>query len=149
MAPVPTNPRLYAAAKAEAKRRFAVWPSAYASGWLVREYKRRGGGYRGEKLSGGGGLKEWFAQNNGTGWVDCKTGKPCGRKSAKVRDPTRPGYPACRPRIEDCNASAVRRKNSPARVAWKGGGRDMSYCKCSGPNKTGGFSCRQHCKYGR
>ena len=25
------------------------WPSAYASGWLVKEYKRRGGKYSGEK----------------------------------------------------------------------------------------------------
>ena len=27
--------------------------------------------------------------------------------------------------------------------------KDMSYCICSGPNKTKGFTCRQHCKYGR
>jgi len=27
--------------------------------------------------------------------------------------------------------------------------RNMSYCKCSGANKTKGFTCKQHCKYGR
>lgn len=27
--------------------------------------------------------------------------------------------------------------------------KDMSYCICSGPNKTKGFTCKQHCKYGR
>jgi len=43
---VPTNPSLYAKVKAEAKRKFAVYPSAYANGWLVRTYKKRGGGYR-------------------------------------------------------------------------------------------------------
>lgn len=43
---VPTNPSLYARVKAEAKRKFDVYPSAYANAWLVREYKRRGGGYR-------------------------------------------------------------------------------------------------------
>ena len=32
----PTNPALYARVKAEAKRKFKVWPSAYASGWGVR-----------------------------------------------------------------------------------------------------------------
>jgi len=32
--------------KAEAKRKFKVYPSAYANGWLVRTYKKRGGGYR-------------------------------------------------------------------------------------------------------
>lgn len=44
--PVPTNPSLYARVKAEAKRRFKVYPSAYANGWLVRTYKKRGGRYR-------------------------------------------------------------------------------------------------------
>ena len=44
--PPPTNPKLYARVKAEAKRKFAVYPSAYANGWLVRTYKQRGGGYR-------------------------------------------------------------------------------------------------------
>lgn len=43
---VPTNPTLYARVKAEARRKFDVYPSAYANAWLVREYKRRGGGYR-------------------------------------------------------------------------------------------------------
>lgn len=43
---VPTNPQLYARVKAEAKRKFDVYPSAYANAWLVREYKKRGGKYR-------------------------------------------------------------------------------------------------------
>ena len=42
----PTNPALYARVKAEAKRKFDVYPSAYANAWLVRTYKKRGGGYR-------------------------------------------------------------------------------------------------------
>ena len=41
----PTNPALYARVKAEEKRKFKVYPSAYANGWLVRTYKARGGGY--------------------------------------------------------------------------------------------------------
>ena len=44
--PVPTNKKLYARVKAEAKRKFKVYPSAYANGWLVRTYKARGGKYR-------------------------------------------------------------------------------------------------------
>jgi hypothetical protein len=43
---IPTNPELYARVKAEAKRKFDVYPSAYANAWLVREYKKRGGKYR-------------------------------------------------------------------------------------------------------
>jgi len=41
----PTNPKLYARVKSEAKRKFDVYPSAYANAWLVRTYKKRGGGY--------------------------------------------------------------------------------------------------------
>ena len=43
---VPTDPELYARVKAAAKAKFDVYPSAYANAWLVREYKKRGGGYR-------------------------------------------------------------------------------------------------------
>ena len=43
---VPTNPKLYARVKAAAKAKFDVYPSAYANGWLVAEYKRRGGKYK-------------------------------------------------------------------------------------------------------
>ena len=42
----PTNKELYNRVKAEAKKKYKVWPSAYASGWLTKEYKRRGGKYR-------------------------------------------------------------------------------------------------------
>ena len=43
---VPTDPRLYAQVKAEAERKFDVYPSAYANAWIVRTYKARGGRYR-------------------------------------------------------------------------------------------------------
>ena len=46
-APKPTNPKLYARVKAEAKKKFKVWPSAYASAWLTKEYKKAGGKYSG------------------------------------------------------------------------------------------------------
>ena len=43
--PTPKNKALYARVKAEAKRKFKVYPSAYANAWLVRTYKKRGGTY--------------------------------------------------------------------------------------------------------
>ena len=46
MANVPTNKKLYSRVKSEAKRKFKVYPSAYANAWLVRTYKKRGRGYR-------------------------------------------------------------------------------------------------------
>ena len=32
--------------KAASKRKFKVYPSAYANGWLVKTYKAKGGRYR-------------------------------------------------------------------------------------------------------
>jgi hypothetical protein len=46
----PANPRLYAAVVQAAKDRFDVYPSAVANGWVVQEYKRRGGTYKGEDM---------------------------------------------------------------------------------------------------
>ncbi len=43
---IPTNPKLYASVKAETKKKFDVYPSAYANAYLTRTYKKRGGGYR-------------------------------------------------------------------------------------------------------
>lgn len=43
--PTPKNKALYSRVKAEAKKKFDVYPSAYANAWLVREYKKRGGTY--------------------------------------------------------------------------------------------------------
>lgn len=46
---VPTNPSLWSRAKSEAKKRFDVYPSAYANGWAAKWYKKRGGGWRTKK----------------------------------------------------------------------------------------------------
>jgi len=43
---VPTNMELYNRVKSEAKKKFDVYPSAYANAWVVKTYKSRGGGYR-------------------------------------------------------------------------------------------------------
>lgn len=41
----PTNPKLYAQVKAEVKKEFDRFPSAYASAAIVKKYKARGGKY--------------------------------------------------------------------------------------------------------
>ena len=43
---VPTSPEKWARAKAAAKSKFAVYPSAYANGWASKKYKSMGGGWR-------------------------------------------------------------------------------------------------------
>ena len=41
----PALAKLSASCEAAAKRKFKVYPSAYANAWLVRTYKKRGGTY--------------------------------------------------------------------------------------------------------
>ena len=59
------------------------------------------------------GLHGWFKRNKGKGWVNCKTGGPCGRS-----DSSKGSYPACRPTMSMCSASA-RKKKGPERITWK------------------------------
>jgi len=55
-----------------------------------------------------GGLTKWFNEN----WVDVKTGKPCGRKSAtKSKRP----YPSCRPKAVADKMTAAEKKSSARR----------------------------------
>lgn len=42
----PTNPGLWARAKAMARAKFDVYPSAYANGWAAKWYKSKGGGWK-------------------------------------------------------------------------------------------------------
>jgi hypothetical protein len=42
----PTNPELWSRAKALAKSKFDVYPSAYANGWAAKWYKEKGGGWK-------------------------------------------------------------------------------------------------------
>ena len=42
----PADKELYNRVKAEAKKKFDVYPSAVANAWVVREYKKRGGKYK-------------------------------------------------------------------------------------------------------
>jgi len=42
----PTNPSLWSRAKALARQKFDVYPSAYANGWASKWYKSKGGGWK-------------------------------------------------------------------------------------------------------
>ena len=62
------NPSIYARAKAKAKAKFDVYPSAYANAYMVSEYKKMGGKYKGAKKKAAGGemsLKPIPADNKG------------------------------------------------------------------------------------
>jgi len=99
------------------KRRYKVWPSAYASGALSKCRKvgaKNWGNSTNEEIglekieSIKEDLRKWFgrkgAKGSTGGWVDCnapdgKGGyKPCGRKEGESRKK----YPACRPTPAGC-----------------------------------------------
>ena len=42
----PTSPSKWSASKAAAKKKFDVYPSAYANGWAAKNYKAKGGGWK-------------------------------------------------------------------------------------------------------
>jgi hypothetical protein len=92
----PKNKKLYEKVKNEAKKKFKIWPSAYASGWLVREYKKRGGTYKEtKKPKTSEGLERWFLEE----WINlCELPKivPCGRPKLSLKD-WQKNYPYCRP----------------------------------------------------
>jgi hypothetical protein len=68
-------------------------------------------------------LRDWFKSHKDPktgkkfkGWINCKTGGPCGRK-----DTSKGSYPACRPTKAACNKIKGRmyKKKSSKRVSWK------------------------------
>ena len=82
--------KLYEKVVKEAKEKFKKWPSAYASGWVVSTYKKRGGRYSGEK---NGTLERWYKEK----WINvCELPKivPCGRTKSDNSP-----YPYCRPLV--------------------------------------------------
>jgi hypothetical protein len=134
-----------------AKRKYDVWPSAYASGAVVK--CRQGKIWKGisesttdEEIDDAllleeieqievieeakkkdykpnfskeneQGLHGWFARNKGKGWINCRTGGPCGRDSADSGGK----YPACRPTKAQCKSAGkgpLRKKKSSSPISW-------------------------------
>lgn len=89
------HPKIYLEAKQKVKSQVNVWPSAYASGQLVKTYKQMGGEYTGKKDPNKG-IDRWFEEK----WVNvCKPKKGggyarCGRKQSDLKK-----YPYCRPSV--------------------------------------------------
>ena len=51
---VATNPGKWSYYKSQAKKKFDVYPSAYANGWAAKQYKAAGGGWKKESVDEGG-----------------------------------------------------------------------------------------------
>ena len=79
MKAIPTDSIEYAKAVEKIKGIVKVWPSAYASGLVVQEYKRKMKAknkipYKDNIAKEDTNLSRWYAEK----WIDIKTGKPCG-----------------------------------------------------------------------
>ena len=64
------------------------------------------------------GLHGWFSRNQGKGWINCRTGGPCGRSSADKKGGK---YPACRPTKAQCKSAGkgpLRKKKSSKPISW-------------------------------
>ena len=104
----PTNPGLWAESIREAKRRFKVYPSAYANAWAARRYKAKGGGWRSATKD----LREWFAEE----WVDISRPKKeggyeaCGRPTEGMSAAEyRQAYPKCLPKARAMKLTEAQR----------------------------------------
>lgn len=100
MKAIPTDPNEYKKAVRSVRARVSRWPSAYASGMVVSEYKRAMTA-KGEKAyttsipKSKTDLSRWFKEK----WVDIRTGKPCGRTDGgfSTTHSHSTAYPTCRP----------------------------------------------------
>ncbi len=102
-----TNPKLWAQAKAEAKRKMGGKHSARAMQLATKIYKKRGGGYRGKKSSRNK-LKKWTRQDWGTS---------SGKKSSETGERYLPK--AARKMLSAAEKAAGNRKKRAATAAGK------------------------------
>ena len=75
---VPTSPEKWAQAKAQAKAKFDVYPSAYANGWAAKKYKAMGGGWK--SVSEENSLLEKWSQKYKSS-IDCDNPKGFSQKA--------------------------------------------------------------------
>lgn len=159
--PKPVDMTLYTKVKAKVYKRIPQH-SAYRSGIVVQDYKEAFAKKHGKKSPYTGkkskkkGLARWFAEEwrNQRGGIGYK--KNPNKESRDVYRPTKRISPKTPVTFKELSEYEIKRaqkeKQTTGRVKRFKTSRkkkDMSYCICSGKNKTKGFTCRQHCKYGR
>lgn len=140
----PTNPELWSRAKAAAKRKFDVYPSAYANAWASKWYKNKGGGWRKkkktkkeslenvirnlvkeemgvqEKVHKDSGLGKWFGEK----WVDISRKKKdgghpeCGASAdkGKRKSDSSKAYPKC---VKKSKAQSMSKKDKESATRRK------------------------------
>ena len=123
---------LYSRVQAEAKKKFERYPSIYASSWITREYKKRGGKFT--RPRGPGGLKRWYREE----WIQVKPYLKNGKKvecgAGKQGKACRPlyrigtGTPITIPELLKIHSKSAlikladkKQKDMKGRVNWKSG----------------------------
>ena len=106
----PSDPALWKRAIAEAKKKYRVYPSAYANGYAAKWYKQNGGTWKTEKD-----LRDWFAED----WVDISRPKkgggyePCGRRTDGMSESDyRKKYPKCVPASRAASMSDAQKRTA-------------------------------------
>jgi hypothetical protein len=135
-----TDKKLYQYVKSLADKKFQSKTGIYRSSWIVREYKRRGGKFKGSKPKNSG-LKRWFREK----WVDLNRplknaqGKVIGYRScgrSKVKG-SKEKYPLCRPTYR-VSAHTPKTYREISKRSLNRAKRDKSRVKGSGNIKFGG-----------
>jgi hypothetical protein len=136
MTPIPRNKILYNKVKDEAKKKFQRYPSIYASSWIVREYKKRGGTYTSPKKTSTTGTTRWYKEK----WIQVipylTSGKEiqCGSRNKDNAKACRPLYrkspntPITIPELLKIHSKSKlkelarkKKKDMKGRVYWKAG----------------------------
>ena len=114
----PSNPSLWSKAVAEAKKKYRVYPSAYANGYAAKWYKQNGGTWKTEKD-----LREWFSEK----WVDISRPKkgggyePCGRRTEGMSESDyRKKYPKCVPASRAAKMTDAQKRSAIANKREEG-----------------------------
>src|SRR6056300_1462828 len=81
----PTNPELWARAKSMAKKKFDVYPSAYANGWASKWYKSKAGGWKTLKEDRREQSKTFFMESLGYELVEKKVEKDHEKEMARTQ----------------------------------------------------------------
>lgn len=140
----PNNPSLWQRAIAQAKRKFDVYPSAYANAWAAKWYKKQGGTWSKKDL------REWFDEK----WVDISkpirengrivSYEPCGRSDASDG-----AYPKCLPKAKAMRLTEAQRKRLIARKRRDGMPKDGTPVMTSSKHLPGKHDQSSHGRRGR
>ena len=113
---VPTSPEKWARAKAAAKSKFAVYPSAYANGWASKKYKAMGGGWKSVKEE-----SEQVNEMDTYPHPDSKEGKALTKafKSSAKKDPTDLNAPGKSPTVKQTTSALLPMLNKSFKKSMK------------------------------